>query len=418
MDLAGILGSRLISWIQMAVAKARDLVLQGSFGGLVGVVLLSLGVRLLGIATRPIWYDEAFSILFAEKGPAKMLIATQAPLGIAASDVHPLGYYLILWAWMRSFGESLLSVRGLSVLAGAITVVPIYLLARDLLGSRVALGAGIVFGLAPFQVHYGQEIRMYAFLCLWLMLATYFFLRGRRSYGWGWWVGFAVCAALAGFTQYLALFYLAPLAVWPCLQRDWRTVRNVALSTILSMLISLPWLLQVPAQFAAVSKVYWIAQPPPYRLLTLLLTFVTNLPLPGWLLPVGLFLTLTLVAAVVLQIWKSFRTGDGDWGGIAWLGYLTIVPPLALFAFSQWRPLYLERALLPSGAVACILIGWAMAKTDIPSPTRVLTVAIVLAAFSIGLYEHVADTGFPYARFAEMAQALQAQRGPMDAVVH
>jgi len=32
------------------------------------VLVLAFSVRVLGIASRPIWYDEAFAILFSEKG--------------------------------------------------------------------------------------------------------------------------------------------------------------------------------------------------------------------------------------------------------------------------------------------------------------------------------------------------------------
>ena len=84
---------------------------------LAAVLLVALIARLIGIVSRPIWYDEAFAILFAEKGPAAMLKGTLAPdISGAAADIHPLAYYTMLWGWMKLFGESLLSVRLLSVI--------------------------------------------------------------------------------------------------------------------------------------------------------------------------------------------------------------------------------------------------------------------------------------------------------------
>jgi hypothetical protein len=48
-------------------------------------------VRCLGIGRRPIWYDEAFSILFSEKGLAAMLYGT------LAATVHPAQTTRLSW---------------------------------------------------------------------------------------------------------------------------------------------------------------------------------------------------------------------------------------------------------------------------------------------------------------------------------
>src|SRR5919109_4387856 len=90
------------------------------------ILFLALLVRLLGISSRPIWYDEAFAILFSEKGLSAMLYGTLAPTGIGSADIHPLGYYTILWLWMKLFGGSLMAARSLSILAGVASVYLIY----------------------------------------------------------------------------------------------------------------------------------------------------------------------------------------------------------------------------------------------------------------------------------------------------
>src|SRR5512134_2915859 len=102
------------------------------------ILVLALGVRLLGIATRPIWYDEAFSILFSEKGLSAMLYGTLAPTGIGSADIHPLGYYTSLWLWMKLFGGSLVAARALSILAGLVSVYLIYLIALETSDTRTA----------------------------------------------------------------------------------------------------------------------------------------------------------------------------------------------------------------------------------------------------------------------------------------
>ena len=93
------------------------------------ILLLALLIRLLGILSRPVWYDEAFAILFSEKGPGAMLYGTLAPAGAGSADIHPLGYYTLLWLWMKLFGESLPAARLLSIIAGLITVFLVYRIA-------------------------------------------------------------------------------------------------------------------------------------------------------------------------------------------------------------------------------------------------------------------------------------------------
>ncbi|HUF39359.1 MAG TPA: glycosyltransferase family 39 protein, partial [Anaerolineales bacterium] len=204
------------------------------------VVLLPLAlvVRLLGIGSRPIWYDEAFAILFASQGPARMAYGTLAPDALgSAADIHPLGYYTLLWTWIGVFGRSITAGRVLSVLIGCAAVWLAIRLLRGAAGERAAWWGGIFLALSPFHVHYSQEVRMYGLLALFLIGATFVLWRalgllgaepggghGRRR-GEVWrglrpprpsdWILFSVLSAAAMYTHNLAAFYLAPLALIP-----------------------------------------------------------------------------------------------------------------------------------------------------------------------------------------------------------
>ena len=65
-------------------------------------LLLALGLRLVNLGGRALWYDEAFAVLFAEKGWDAMVDGTLTPVDGGAADVHPLLYYALLDAWMKS----------------------------------------------------------------------------------------------------------------------------------------------------------------------------------------------------------------------------------------------------------------------------------------------------------------------------
>ena len=313
----------------------------------VGILALSLFVRLLGIASRPIWYDEAFSVLFSEKGPAAMLVGTLSPTPMGAADVHPLEYYTILWAWMRLFGESLIAVRLLSIIAGLVVVALVYFLALDLFEVRVAQVAGLITALSAFQVHFAQEIRMYGIMCLWLLSATFAYHRAVQSGRWFWWLCFAIFSALAQYCHNLAAFYLLALAIWPLITKNWRALKGVVLAGALAILLYLPWLIHLPAQFAKVDQSYWIAKPGLYRLFTLLLIFVVNLPLPTSWLALGLFVTLFVIAIAIWQtIRASFRKtgGHSGWYLDALFSFFPARGPVSLFA--------VETSLFGTGFIA------------------------------------------------------------------
>lgn len=372
---------------------------------------VALVVRLLGIASRPIWYDEAFSILFSEKGPLAMLHGTLATTGSGAADIHPLTYYTLLWLWMRIFGESLISVRVPGILVGLATIFCLHELILELVDERTALMAALLLALSPFHIHYSQEIRMYALLALWLILAAYAYTKAMKTGRKSWWAVFAVSAALAQYTHNLAAFFLISLALYPALRRDFQTLKRVIVSGLAALLLYLPWLVNLLSQFAKVENAYWIERPDLSRFFTLLLTFVTNLPLPdNWLLP-GLFIAMTITVLGFLQTARH-KSEAG-----LWLAYLSFAPPILLFLFSQWKPVYLERALLASGVLYCGWIAWVLSKTGLPGPIRFGAGGLLLIGLLVGIVYHITYSDFPYVS-PEVPAFIARQIEPEDVIVH
>ncbi len=268
----------------------------------------------------------------------------------------------------RCLAGVLAAVRLLSVLAGLGVVGLLYLIGRELFSEKIGLIGALFGALAPFQIHYAQEIRMYVFLALWLLLATYAYLKASRTRRWEWWGIFALSAALAQYAHSLASIYLIPLALTPVFRRDWRTARSVLLSGLAALLLYAPWLIQLPAQIAKLNSAYWLARPGPEKIFSLLLVYTTNLPLPGgWVFPalgIALF-------ALFLSIWQTVRTykanqKEGERG--LWLLYLAVMPVLLSFLISQWQPVFLERSFLASGAIYCLWLAWSAIRDWPPSP--------------------------------------------------
>ena len=345
-----------------------------------------------------------------------MLYGTLAPTGAGSADIHPLGYYAMLWLWMQVFGESLIATRTLSIIAGLTSVYLVYRISLELFDKNTARLAMLIAALAPFQIHYAQEIRMYAFLSMWLLLATFAYLRGEKTNQLAWWILFAVAAALAQYTHNLAVFYLAALAITPVIKRDWKTAKNMVVAGLFAMLLYAPWLIQLPAQFQKIQQGYWVEKPDISKIFTLPIVYITNTPLPADWVPFGLLLSLFIVAIGLIQTIRFLRNSDKING--VWVAYMVFAPPALLFLFSQWKPVYIERALLPSGAMFCIWLACVITSINLSKWAHDLLTGALVIAFAMGIYEHVTYHDFPYGPFQELDKSLRSRVETNDVILH
>jgi 4-amino-4-deoxy-L-arabinose transferase-like glycosyltransferase len=397
---------------------------------ILAVVLVAFGLRLVNLSGRPLWYDEAFAVLYSEKPFETMLYGTAAQVGGAAADVHPLAFYSILHVWMRLAGQSPVAVRALSVLLGTATVMAVYLLARQLFDRRIGLAAAIVTAIAPFHIYYSQEARMYALLGLAAVTATFLFVRAWVTGRWFYWVGFAVLGAMTLYSHNLGFAFIAGLDVWVLWRwlrgegTRYRHLRPLLLSHLLMLLLFAPWLAIVPAQFGKIQQAYWVERPGIASLIQTILAFhfaYDNQALPNWLLAPALFFSLLIPAIFLLEM--ALHRGSAAQESQRCAPYslllaLVIVPVFLLFLVSQIRPVYIVRVLLPSALAYYVLASAALIGGTLPKPIRwgllVPSGAIVVAS----LLNHYSYAEFPRPPFDQAAAYLRAHYSPGDVIVH
>jgi len=384
------------------------------------VLGLALLLRLPGLVDRPLWYDEAFAVLFSAKGLPSMVEGTlRAQAGVAA-DVHPLLYYTLLGIWGKVFGTSVAAVRSLSLGLGLGVVALGYALGRRSLGRRAGLVGGILLAVSPFQIHYAQEVRMYGLLAGLLLGATWAHWEARSGAGVGAWAAFAVLSAAAQYTHNLAAFYLIALALLPWLERRWRLAVQTLAAGLVAAALYLPWLLYLPSQVARLRWAYWIERPTAADLVRTLITFLADRPLPNWptwAIPLVLFCALLVWATLA---WTLTRLpGESASRGEARRFALLAVAPIALlFAASFLQPLYLDRALLPSAAAFSLALGWLLTEARSPRAARGMMGVSLLVASAVGLVGFFSYRGFPHAPFEVLNDRLRAGMIPGEVIVH
>jgi 4-amino-4-deoxy-L-arabinose transferase-like glycosyltransferase len=376
------------------------------------ILIFAFAIRLVGIASRPIWYDEAFSVLLAEHGPSAILHGTLATdADSSAAEEHPPEYYFVLWAWTQFFGTSIPAARMLSILISLGSIVCVYLIAKHLFDISTAQVAALIAAILPFQVHYAQEIRMYGLLAFWLCLTTLAFLKRQ-------WILFSIAAALAQYTHNLAAFYLIPLALTPVFQRDWKTLRNLTLAGFAAIIIYSPWLIQLPGQISKVTTNFWIERPGIEKLFTLFLLYLPHLPLPNSLLLPGLLFATFIIALAVFQTIQAKRNKTEKANSGIWLAYLSFTPFILLWLISQFWPIYVERALLPSHLIFSIWLAWAFTQTKLPRLIQNFGFILIVITAGIGLYQHVTYNGFSYGPFKALNESIQNRMERGDVIIH
>lgn len=382
----------------------------------IGIILLATLLRFIGIASRPIWYDEAFSILFAEKGLSAMLYGTLTSTSTGSADIHPLGYYTLLWGWMNFFGSSIFIARLFSTIINLLSLILVYKISEKLFNQKTANYASLLFSILPFQIHFAQEIRMYAMLSLWLLLATFSFLKTKENKYW--WIVFSISCAFAQYTHNLAAIYLISLSLTPLFHKNWKTLRELILAGLASLILYLPWLIHLPEQLSKVNSNYWVEKPGLEKIFTLILFYLPHLPLPNVFLIFGLLFAVLIVTLAFFQTYLGIKNKVQNTNHGLWLVYLSFFPPLLLWLISQFIPVYIERALLPSHAIFCIWLAWSLTETKPPKLVQSFAVIIILACSLIGFSQHLNYKGFPYGKFNEISLSIENRLESGDLILH
>jgi mannosyltransferase len=411
----------------MRLERGRDLLrFLDTRWSLLAVVALALALRLINLAGRPIWYDEAIAVLRAELPFETMIYGTVSQVEGAAADVHPLLYFALLHLWMDLVGQSPAAVRALSVLMGTATVGVVYLLAARLYNRRIGLAAAAITAVAPFAVYYSQEARMYALLGLAAAAAAYFLVQAWQGGRWYHWAAFGLCGALTLHTHNLGFAFLGALDLW--LLWSWlrrgrdrlRLLASIFWSHLLMLALFAPWLAIVPSQLGKIQQAYWVQRPGLVEAIQTAIIFhfgYDNQALPDWLLPAALAFSLLTIAAVTLELGRAHRNRR-DLAPHLLPILLALVPPLLLASLSLFRPVYIVRALLPSALTYYILVAGTLSARTVPRAVRwgLLLPAALLVVLSLA--NHYTYDCFPRPPFDQLAAYLREHQEPGDAIVH
>lgn len=277
------------------------------------IIVIALGLRLYGLGSESIWYDEGLSIGYARMDPGHMLEA------LSAKEVHPPLYYLVLHYWMSLFGDSEFSTRLLSVIFGVLAVFMVYKLGRMLFDDETAAIASVLAAVSPFYIYYSQETRMYIMAAFLALTSMYCFLKLLEEKKYIYSIGYVISTVSLIYTHYAGVLIIITQNIYFFTlflfsrKRSRPSFRKWALLQFVTATLFTPWLMILLRQaFGVITPSQGVKQyllTPPKLTLALLLNFFSQCS--GTILLAYIFLILSVFSLInigkkklcLLSIW-------------------------------------------------------------------------------------------------------------------
>ncbi|MFI5152992.1 MAG: glycosyltransferase family 39 protein [Chitinophagales bacterium] len=362
--------------------------------GIPTLIFLLLSIPSLG---KAYWLDEVFSVTASRSlsGLFHMFRELENNMSL---------YQILLYFWMRVFGESEVATRSLSLLFGLLTIPLFFRLLRYWFNKSITFYGTLLLAVNPMFVYYATESRSYAMLILSTTISTLLFVRLLLNSRWStaFWYGFSI--AIGVYIHYFAI--LVTIVHAGTLSR-----KNFSKKYITAFLIAgavalvgiLPLFLFPPR---AKTQVDWILKP---DFPTLWYVFSAEF---------GGGYVIVLLAACLFFVWRGMNWKNAkpdelipEKLSIVW----SIFPILLLFLFSVLvKPVFLRRFFVwcvPGTALfSClciILTNWSRQLKSL-----VLILVIGLITWKTVVFSRLKGSGFE-----ESVAFMKKRIKPGDAVI-
>ncbi|OGO29717.1 MAG: hypothetical protein A2Z16_08560 [Chloroflexi bacterium RBG_16_54_18] len=173
---------------------------------LAAILILALILRLPYLG-QSIWYDELWSTFIR--------LENWIRLGNnALYDPHPPLYSILMFFWIRIFGDGEISIRFPPLVFGLMSIGLIYLLGKRYSDTRISLFAAFLLATSLVHISYSREARPYSIVFFSILLSIYSFYKivedgSRRK----WYIIYIVSCSVAIFSNYYAGIFVFILTI-------------------------------------------------------------------------------------------------------------------------------------------------------------------------------------------------------------
>lgn len=348
---------------------------------ILGVFGLALILRLWGLFSYDLWFDELGTHLFSYQSIHQMAELSHVAWfslfkARLLNDPHSSLYYQLVYYFSQLCGDGKI-LRVLSVVFSLGALGVFYRVARFFFNERVSLIALTIMALNPFHIWYAQEARVYAMAGFLSLTMFYTFLAALRDNRWWQWLAFSVSGALAVMATYFSAFILVLLPVYIKLGPYRGRMKPWLIAMAVMAGLCLPYVSLAMAQLDFVQDDFWLPKPSAVTALFTALVFSLGYNAAIVQYAAG------LVVFGLLFGWGVYRLLETDRTKALFLTLLFLLPPALVFIISHYyTPVYIQRQLLIFSPFFYLLVAQGIEALPEERDRRVALAAVVLLSVS------------------------------------
>jgi 4-amino-4-deoxy-L-arabinose transferase-like glycosyltransferase len=364
---------------------------------------------LCNLGADSLWLDEAVSVQRANYGFGELLDT------VYGVGTNPPLHYILLFGWIRVFGNSEFSVRLPSALCALASLVLTYRIALRMFDKRVATLAVLVTSLSAYQLYFAQEARTYALFSILGLLSIYYLYRLLTETRYRLVAGYVVSSSLMLWSHPYAPFIIIMQNVFVVLmwlvrseqmRLGWK--KWVAMQAAVGVSF-LPWLWTMLGKIAAIQsrpfslkRPYWVDIPGVFKAQA------------GDSAVLGLFMILLATLAVVSVV-RRVRVKSVEFRNVLFLGLWIAVPIIVPFAVSRVSSsIFSSRYQVVSCYAFYILVAAGVCCIRY-RVFRWIGIGVLLAGFVVTLVGH--SLRVDREPWREVVGRIEAEAGPGEPVV-
>jgi hypothetical protein len=355
------------------------------------VVGMFIAARLVHLGSFRLWFDEIFTLQVAERDWSNLLSY------VKNYDVHPPLFYLLTRAWLMIGGRAFLWLGLFPAITAIATLVPIYLLCRELRLRPAEIIVSVAFmSLNGYLAGYAQEFRVYDFLMLLTVISLWAFVRfcnetervGRTL------IPLALVNVLVGYTHYYGWLVIGTEGLF-LLFWNGRKATMFALCMVAAAVAYIPWaalVIQAAAARVAIGEpsIFPMPRPDLFSVLFFYAALQGVLDLPHSTL-IGFALFGAPVAAWLLSIAFRRIESSSEKATMLWFALFSVLPVAVAFVACQALPtaIWGQRHLIVVAAPYYLFLATAIYRLRPAGLRRLALVALLGWTTVAGISAHL-----------------------------
>ena len=165
------------------------------------------------------------------------------------SPEHAPLYFLLARGWLKLWGNSITTVRSLSVFLSLLIFPCLYWLCQELFNKpAISSLAVVLMSVSPFYVAYAQEARPYSLWTTAILLMGASFIRAVRVNNKASWLLYSLSLIIGFYTSLLSIYIGLFFSIYLCFasfKHKWQIIKSCSISSLISLLVFAPWILVI-----------------------------------------------------------------------------------------------------------------------------------------------------------------------------